>query len=210
MDEAGSKGYETVAWGGVVAPKGTPPEVVAKLNAAIQKASQAPEVRTGSETSGAVPASGAPDEFKQSIDRETANTRSDPAPRVDFIVAGATLIDGGGGPSRQGDSAVRAGRIVASGEFAHAPGVPVIDARGSASAPGFIDSHTHDDGYSSAHPEMSPKVSQGITTVVTGNCGVSSAPSSRQEIPQPSDSSGPPESFRFETFRAWLQASADA
>ncbi|MBB1624707.1 tripartite tricarboxylate transporter substrate binding protein [Achromobacter sp. UMC71] len=72
LDEAGLKGYETVAWGGVVAPKGTPPDVVAKLNADIQKALQAPDVRTGLETLGAVPATGTPEEFKQLIDRETA------------------------------------------------------------------------------------------------------------------------------------------
>ncbi|MFY0479739.1 Bug family tripartite tricarboxylate transporter substrate binding protein [Achromobacter marplatensis] len=71
LDESGLKGYETVAWGGVVAPKGTPAEVVATLNAAIQKALQAPEVRTGLATLGAVPAAGSPDDFKQLIDRET-------------------------------------------------------------------------------------------------------------------------------------------
>lgn len=72
LDESGLKGYETVAWGGVVAPKGTPPEVVTTLNAAIQKALQAPEVRTGLATLGAEPATGSPQEFKQLIDRETA------------------------------------------------------------------------------------------------------------------------------------------
>ena len=61
-----------MAWGGVVAPKGTPPDVLAKLNADIQQALQAPEVRTGLETLGAVPATGSPEEFKQLIDRETA------------------------------------------------------------------------------------------------------------------------------------------
>jgi tripartite-type tricarboxylate transporter receptor subunit TctC len=71
LDESGLKGYETVAWGGVVAPKGTPVEVVATLNAAIQKALQAPDVRTGLATLGAVPAAGSPDDFKQLIDRET-------------------------------------------------------------------------------------------------------------------------------------------
>ncbi|NMU90357.1 D-aminoacylase [Achromobacter ruhlandii] len=137
------------------------------------------------------------------------STRMTPAPQADFIVAGATLIDGSGGPSRQGDLAVRDGRIVALGDFAHAPDVPVIDARGLALAPGFIDSHTHDDGYLLAHPDMLPKVSQGITTVVTGNCGISLAPLSRREIPQPLDLLGPPDLFRFGTFRAWLQALAD-
>ncbi|MNP97724.1 Tripartite tricarboxylate transporter family receptor [compost metagenome] len=72
LDESGLKGYETVAWGGVVAPKGTPPDVVATLNAAIQKALQAPEVRTGLATLGAEPATGSPEAFKQLIDRETA------------------------------------------------------------------------------------------------------------------------------------------
>ncbi|MCH1999142.1 amidohydrolase family protein, partial [Achromobacter xylosoxidans] len=140
----------------------------------------------------------------------TDRSTSDDAPaQADFIIAGATLIDGGGGPARQGDLAVRGGRIVALGDFAHPPGVPVIDARGLALAPGFIDSHTHDDGYLLAHPEMLPKVSQGITTVVTGNCGISLAPLSRRQIPQPLDLLGPPELFRFATFRDWLRALAE-
>ncbi|MPS77593.1 MAG: tripartite tricarboxylate transporter substrate binding protein [Achromobacter sp.] len=71
LDESGLKGYETVAWGGVVAPKGTPAAVVTQLNAAIQKALAAPEVRTGLATLGAEPATGSPEEFKQLIDRET-------------------------------------------------------------------------------------------------------------------------------------------
>ncbi|WP_434648231.1 Bug family tripartite tricarboxylate transporter substrate binding protein [Achromobacter piechaudii] len=72
LDESGLKGYETVAWGGVLAPKGTPAAVVTQLNAAIQKALAAPEVRTGLATLGAEPATGSPEEFKQLIDRETA------------------------------------------------------------------------------------------------------------------------------------------
>lgn len=126
--------------------------------------------------------------------------------QADFIVAGATLIDGSGGPARVGDLAVLGERIVAVGSFAHPAGVPVIDGRGQALAPGFIDSHTHDDGYLLAHPDMLPKVSQGITTVVTGNCGISLAPLSRAEIPQPLDLLGPAELFRFDTFAAWMDA----
>ncbi|MGE8636506.1 MAG: amidohydrolase family protein, partial [Achromobacter piechaudii] len=129
--------------------------------------------------------------------------------QADFIVAGATLIDGTGGAARQADLAVLGDRIVAVGSFAHPAGVPVIDGRGQVLAPGFIDSHTHDDGYLLAHPDMLPKVSQGITTVVTGNCGISLAPLKRDSIPQPLDLLGPPDLFRFGTFRAWLDALRD-
>lgn len=71
LDESGVKGYETVAWGGVVAPHGTPPEIVAKLNAAINAALATPAVREGLAKLGAVPAGGTPAEFQRTIDRET-------------------------------------------------------------------------------------------------------------------------------------------
>jgi N-acyl-D-amino-acid deacylase len=51
-----------------------------------------------------------------------------------------------------------------------------VDCTGMAITPGFVDVHTHDDAIVLNHPEMLPKVSQGITTVVTGNCGISLAP----------------------------------
>lgn len=72
LDEAGLKGYETVAWGGVVAPKNTPKPILDKLNAAMQQALKAPAVREGLARLGAVPAGGSPEQFKQMIDRETA------------------------------------------------------------------------------------------------------------------------------------------
>ena len=72
IDEQGLKGYETVAWGGVVAPKGTPDDVVQKLNAALVKAIHAPEVQQGLATLGAEPAGGSPADFQRLIDAETA------------------------------------------------------------------------------------------------------------------------------------------
>lgn len=72
LDEAGLRGYETVAWGGVVAPKNTPKPILVKLNAAMQEALKTPAVREGLAKLGAVPAGGTPEQFKQMIDRETA------------------------------------------------------------------------------------------------------------------------------------------
>jgi N-acyl-D-amino-acid deacylase len=123
----------------------------------------------------------------------------------DLILRNATVIDGSGKPGYAADVAIAGDRIAGIGRFQH-PDVPTQDARGQVLAPGFIDSHTHDDGYLLAHPEMTPKVSQGITTVVTGNCGVSLAPLVREQVPQPLDLLGPPELFRFGSFAAWLDA----
>lgn len=72
LDEAGLKGYETVAWGGVVAPRNTPKPIVDKLNAAFRTSLQSPQVREGLAKLGAVPAGGTPEQFKQMIDQETA------------------------------------------------------------------------------------------------------------------------------------------
>ncbi|HEX7868302.1 MAG TPA: tripartite tricarboxylate transporter substrate binding protein [Variovorax sp.] len=71
LDEVGIKGYETVAWGGVVAPRGTPRDVIEKLNAAINAALATPSVREGLAKLGAVPAGGTPADFQRTIDRET-------------------------------------------------------------------------------------------------------------------------------------------
>ena len=72
LDEAGLKGYETVAWGGIVAPRGTPKDVVDKLNAAVQTALRSTAVRDGYARLGAEPASGSPEDFQKLIARETA------------------------------------------------------------------------------------------------------------------------------------------
>ncbi len=123
-----------------------------------------------------------------------------------LIFKNALVIDGTGQKACPGAVAVEGERIVAVGEFADIAGATVIDLQGMAIAPGFIDSHTHDDGYLLAHPDMAPKVSQGITSVVTGNCGISLAPLVRSELPQPLDLLGPCELFRFARFGDWMQA----
>jgi N-acyl-D-amino-acid deacylase len=125
---------------------------------------------------------------------------------IDLILTGATLVDGSGAARFRADVAIRGDRIADIGQFGAPAGVKTIDLSGQVLTPGFIDSHTHDDGYLLAHPDMTPKVSQGITTVVTGNCGVSLAPLVRDQVPQPLDLLGPPALFRYGTFAAWLDA----
>ena len=108
--------------------------------------------------------------------------------KADLIIRNARLVDGSGGPSRAGDLAVAEDRIVALGALNGLTAAREIDAGGKALAPGFIDAHTHDDRAVLADPPMTCKVSQGVTTVVTGNCGVSLAPlTTGQRPPAPMD-----------------------
>ncbi len=72
MAEAGLKGYETSTWGGLLAPAGTPKDVVAKLNAEVNKALAAPEVREKLVAAGIEPAGGTPQQFSDFIQSEMA------------------------------------------------------------------------------------------------------------------------------------------
>ncbi len=71
-------------------------------------------------------------------------------------------------------------------------------------APGFVDVHTHDDRLLLSNREMTPKLSQGVTTVITGNCGVSLAPLQIQQPPPPLDLLGGTEWYRFADFATYL------
>lgn len=105
--------------------------------------------------------------------------------RPDLIFRNALLIDGSGAPAQRGDLAVTDDRILALGDLARITGGNEIDARGKALAPGFIDVHTHDDRALLCDPLMACKVSQGVTSVVTGNCGISLAPLALAGRPPP-------------------------
>src|SRR5271167_1601133 len=94
----------------------------------------------------------------------------------DLIIRNADLIDGTGAQARQNDLAVKDERIIALGSLGHVKAAREIDGTGKTLAPGFIDVHTHNDRALLNDPPMNCKVSQGVTTVVTGNCGVSLAP----------------------------------
>ncbi|WP_372016657.1 N-acyl-D-amino-acid deacylase family protein [Pseudoxanthomonas sp. 10H] len=94
----------------------------------------------------------------------------------DLLVRGALVLDGRDTPGVPGDVAVRDGRIVAIGALDGGGAARVVDGTGLALAPGFIDVHTHDDLEVIRAPAMPAKLSQGVTTVVVGNCGISASP----------------------------------
>ncbi len=104
---------------------------------------------------------------------------------TDTILRGGTVIDGSGAKRFRGDVAIAGDRIAAVGGVAKTTGAREIDVSGLVVAPGFIDVHTHDDRALLAMPDMAMKASQGVTTVVTGNCGVSLAPLTLDRAPPP-------------------------
>ena len=127
----------------------------------------------------------------------------------DLLIRNATVIDGTRAPRFQADIAVSAGKISRIGKVKE-KGKKEIDASGKIAAPGFIDAHAHDDRLMLSAPEMAPKVSQGVTTVVAGNCGISLAPAPkgmRAPVAVPLDLLDDEGGwFRFKTFRNYTEA----
>ena len=128
----------------------------------------------------------------------------------DILIRNASIVDGTGAPRYSGDIGIRSDRIARIGDLQQSSGKQEIDLAGRIAAPGFIDAHTHDDRLMLSGPDMAPKVSQGVTTVIGGNCGVSLAPMPRP-IPNPVTPplnllDGEGDWFRFPTFAAYLDA----
>jgi N-acyl-D-amino-acid deacylase len=125
-----------------------------------------------------------------------------------LLIRNARLIDGSGTPSVIGDLAVSGDRITAMGDLAGSAADKVIDADGLALAPGFIDSHCHDDRAILDMPLLEPKVSQGVTTVINGNCGLSIAPvlPNRPDAPAPLDFFTSDGARNFPDFNAYFAA----
>jgi N-acyl-D-amino-acid deacylase len=127
----------------------------------------------------------------------------------DLLIRNASIVDGTGAPRFAGDIGIRGDRIERIGDLAGGHGDMEIDLAGRIAAPGFIDAHTHDDRAMLSNRDMAPKVSQGVTTVIAGNCGISLAPMPRP-IPQPVtpplnllDDQG--EWFHFPTFASYIE-----
>jgi len=120
------------------------------------------------------------------------------------------VIDGTGAPRYRADVRVQDGRIAEIGADLAQQDAEVIDASGRVVTPGFIDLHTHDDQYVLSSPQALPKISQGVTTVVIGNCGISLAPLVHPNVPPPLNLLGGAGKHVFATMRAYADAVAAA
>lgn len=110
----------------------------------------------------------------------------------DLVISGGTIVDGTGRPRYPADIGIQNGKIEALARPGSLKGGRSFDASGLAVAPGFIDIHSHVD-WLLALPDhdavLAPMLAQGITTVVSGNCGHSPAPVTDASVPMVDHSS---------------------
>ena len=99
-----------------------------------------------------------------------------------YLLENAIIYDGSGKPPRPGSVLVKDGKIASSGDITawQAPqDAEVVDLRGLAVSPGFVNIHSHSDTQVLTNPEAKTLLAQGITTETIGNCGGSSADTSK-------------------------------
>ncbi len=93
------------------------------------------------------------------------------AQQADILIKNGRIIDGTGNPWYYGDIAVSNGKVSYVGKSKNITAGKVIDAKGMVVAPGFIDVHTHIEGGEAKTPTADNFIFDGVTSVVTGNCG---------------------------------------
>jgi len=100
---------------------------------------------------------------------------------LDLLFKNARIVDGTGGPWFHGNIGIQEGKIVYVGPETP-PARRSIDVEEKVVAPGFIDIHSHSDFVYFTDPANTPKLLQGVTTEVNGNCGLSAAPVSEKYL----------------------------
>ncbi|MCY9852267.1 N-acyl-D-amino-acid deacylase family protein [Vibrio mediterranei] len=129
----------------------------------------------------------------------------------DIIIRNAEIVDGTNTPAYKADVGLLEDRIVKIGELTNEKATSVIDAEGLIVSPGFIDVHTHDDTNVIRYPDCLPKISQGVTTVIVGNCGISASPAVLEcAPPDPMNLLGKQEDFKYPTFAQYAEAVSSA
>jgi len=96
--------------------------------------------------------------------------------RFDLLLSNARIVNGAGNPWFRADIGVTNGRIAQVGRLTAADAAHVIDVEGLFIAPGFIDAHSHTDLVLPFYSGVESTLRQGVTTLITGNCGISLAP----------------------------------
>ena len=94
----------------------------------------------------------------------------------DIVISGGKIVDGTGAPAFDGDVAISNGVITHVGGHVDGDARRRIDAEGRVVTPGWVDVHTHYDGQVTWDEELEPSATNGVTTLVMGNCGVGFAP----------------------------------
>lgn len=97
---------------------------------------------------------------------------------TDTLIRNARIIDGTGAPWFRGDVLISGGRVAKVGQGVPPDDATVVEAEDRYLSPGFIDAHCHDDLITLREPGRLEKITQGVTTVVVGNCSFSLYPAS--------------------------------
>src|SRR3984957_2018757 len=125
----------------------------------------------------------------------------------DTLIRNVRVLDGSGSEAETADVAIDAGVVCAVGQLSDYVSDQVIEGAGRALSPGFIDVHTHDDTNVIRDPQMMAKLTQGVTTVIVGNCGISAAPVQLAgPPPDPMNLLGEADAFRYPSFAAYVAA----
>ena len=99
---------------------------------------------------------------------------------LDVLIQNASIVDGTGVPAYQGSVGIREGKLTL--DVDNQPARETIDAAGRVLAPGFIDAHSHGDLILGEEFARLCKTSQGVTTEIGGQCGLSIAPVNPQRL----------------------------
>jgi len=90
---------------------------------------------------------------------------------ADLLIRNGKIYDGTGNSWYYGDLAIKDGKIIKTGYVTNIRASKMIDAQGLLVAPGFIDVHGHIEGGIITNPLANNYIFDGVTTVITGNCG---------------------------------------